>query len=374
MYRRENEQSPISLGSSSLSNASAHTYPTVIPAPATAAPIATTKQTAKNQRFQANAAAAAQMQDGYFHGYYGSKQQQEYYGKYEIEFAHHQKSLAAVAAHQNQIDFHHQKGGDFPHQAQKSTADFHHIKADFHPVKPELKVHEFHGKASAHHQFHQNQNYYNQAAAAAAAAVAANQSNQVQYGNQYYHNEYDTGDPNAYYDPKSQPNYYENMQYHHHHHHTGDYQTAEYNAIAAGAVITPTTGMSAENCNNFVYPQYFEGGQHQQQQQQQSHSQQSSHPSTNHHVGHTAAAQQTHHQISQAHNHPNAQQSSAVTNFQHGQPVPYVGHTINGNHHNNNNNNSNSLAATMENSNSSSDFNFLSNLANDFAPEYYQLS
>lgn len=27
-----------------------------------------------------------------------------------------------------------------------------------------------------------------------------------------------------------------------------------------------------------------------------------------------------------------------------------------------------------ENSNSSSDFNFLSNLANDFAPEYYQLS
>lgn len=28
----------------------------------------------------------------------------------------------------------------------------------------------------------------------------------------------------------------------------------------------------------------------------------------------------------------------------------------------------------LENSNSSSDFNFLSNLANDFAPEYYQLS
>lgn len=34
--------------------------------------------------------------------------------------------------------------------------------------------------------------------------------------------------------------------------------------------------------------------------------------------------------------------------------------------------NSNSMAS--ENSNSSSDFNFLSNLANDFAPEYYQLS
>ena len=30
--------------------------------------------------------------------------------------------------------------------------------------------------------------------------------------------------------------------------------------------------------------------------------------------------------------------------------------------------------AAAENSNSSSDFNFLSNLANDFAPEYYQLS
>lgn len=35
---------------------------------------------------------------------------------------------------------------------------------------------------------------------------------------------------------------------------------------------------------------------------------------------------------------------------------------------------SSSLSGLVENSNSSSDFNFLSNLANDFAPEYYQLS
>lgn len=32
------------------------------------------------------------------------------------------------------------------------------------------------------------------------------------------------------------------------------------------------------------------------------------------------------------------------------------------------------LTGMVENSNSSSDFNFLSNLANDFVPEYYQLS
>lgn len=31
-------------------------------------------------------------------------------------------------------------------------------------------------------------------------------------------------------------------------------------------------------------------------------------------------------------------------------------------------------ANLIENSNSSSDFNFLSNLANEFVPEYYQLS
>lgn len=32
------------------------------------------------------------------------------------------------------------------------------------------------------------------------------------------------------------------------------------------------------------------------------------------------------------------------------------------------------LTGLVDNSNSSSDFNFLSNLANDFVPEYYQLS
>lgn len=34
----------------------------------------------------------------------------------------------------------------------------------------------------------------------------------------------------------------------------------------------------------------------------------------------------------------------------------------------------NNLNGLVDNSNSSSDFNFLSNLANDFVPEYYQLS
>ncbi|KDR19417.1 Homeotic protein proboscipedia [Zootermopsis nevadensis] len=51
-------------------------------------------------------------------------------------------------------------------------------------------------------------------------------------------------------------------------------------------------------------------------------------------------------------------------NFHHFYSEPHHSHpTV---HHNN--------PASAENSNSSSDFNFLSNLANDFAPEYYQLS
>lgn len=363
IYRRDNEHSPISL--TNAANGIVHSsYPPPAPT-ATAATVVptppvppTTKQSSNKNRFNNSAAASAAAQESYFHGYYG-KQQPEYYGKYEIEFAHHQKSLAVA---QNQLDFHHQKSDFSGHLAKP---EFHHIKADFHHIKPEqlaLKGHhaEFHAK---NHNFHPNQSYYNQHH----AGTHGSNANQmpVQYANQYYHSEYDGttpgGDPAAYYDPKGQPNYYENLNYHH-----GDYQTADTYATAA-----VSGGIVPDNCNNFVYPQYYETGQSQQPHLQPIQHQQHGTSSV------PTAIAQPHHQVSQVQNHhANAQQP---LNFNHG-PQPYsaavaaLNHTgtvggaglLNGNHNN--------LANHMENSNSSSDFNFLSNLANDFAPEYYQLS
>jgi homeobox protein HoxA/B2 len=65
----------------------------------------------------------------------------------------------------------------------------------------------------------------------------------------------------------------------------------------------------------------------------------------------------------------NVQTDSAdnFNSFHHFYSEPHHPHPTHPGVHQNN-------PASAENSNSSSDFNFLSNLANDFAPEYYQLS
>lgn len=252
------------------------------------------------------------IQEGYFHGFYG-KQQQEYYGKYEIEFANHQKALAAQAQHEV-----HPKN-EFSH----NKPEFHHIKADFHQVKPEVN-HKAHDYPPAKAQnFHPNQTYYNH--------HNINHPNghqiPIQYSGQYYHNEYDAPsmDPAHYYDAKAQPGYYENMNYHH----SAEYQGEPY--------MAPSANIN-DNCETFGYSQYYDGNN-----------------------VHAANVVGTNH-VSQAHNqlHPHS------ANFVHGpQPYPAQNPNANGNH---------SIVHNMENSNSSSDFNFLSNLANDFAPEYYQLS
>lgn len=279
------------------------------------------QNTKSNNQIGKNRIPNSAIQEGYFHGFYG-KQQQEYYGKYEIEFANHQKALAA----QTQLDVHQPKN-EFVHN---KNAEFHHIKADFHQVKPELnhKVHEYHHSAKAQN-FHQNQAYYNHH-----NVNHPNGNHQIpmQYTGQYYQSEYDAPsmDPAHYYDPKAQPGYYESINYHH---------TAEY-PNEAYMTPTPSTNITDET---FGYSQYYDGS------------------SQNVHTTNAIGANH----ISQAHNqlHPHA------TNFiHHGpqpQPYPTQNPSANGNH---------SIAHNMENSNSSSDFNFLSNLANDFAPEYYQLS
>jgi hypothetical protein len=163
--------------------------------------------------------------------------------------------------------------------------------------------------------FQQNQMYYNE------------NSTTNPHHNQYYPNEFDVGNDSAttggYFDPKQQQHYYE-MNYHHQHGSGGN----DYNSEMYG----PNSVIN-ENCENFsTFQQYYE---HQQQQQQQ---------------------QQAHQQQQNMHPHYHVPSGYHQQNFNNSNPQM----------HGNN-------AGNLDNSNSSSDFNFLSNL-NDFAPEYYQLS
>lgn len=333
------------------------------------------------------------IQDGGSSGYYGFYGKQptnaDYYGKYEVEFAaHHRKTPTVAATGTNQMPFNHQpKNEHFVEQ----KPDFHHIKNDFHSgnIKADLahqKALEFqHGKVA---NFHANQqNFYNHSAPNMTSVngqnVDANHQVPIQYASQYYSNEYAGVAPSemdptaaaAYYEQKaSHPNYYDNM----YHHGNGG---AEYNENPFGVAATapPSNGqLPGENCDSFMYPQYFEGNQN-------------AHPNHQTHAHHPPSQQQHHtgiHQtvhgsatatinISHGHNqiHQAVQQQSAQTvggNFgTHTGPVApsyhHMQHAMNGL-------NGNQHIINMENSNSSSDFNFLSNLANDFAPEYYQLS
>lgn len=377
-------------------------------------PPPTTKHKRYNNSANSAAAAAAaatgaslHQQDSYFHGYYPSSKQnhqqqhhqQDYYSKCEIEFAHHQQQQQNHSKPMVHGDFQHG-----PQQLQSHKSEFHHIKAagDFHHGKigdltalakgttttmtPPI---DFHGKNSAAANFHasqQHSNYYNNQPPSSVTTPANHVA--IQYvANQYYHgSDYDGAPEPSYYDPtKGQSSYYENMNYH------VASATAEYpgggstvDAYSAAAMAAATAVISAgdtDNCNSFVYPsqQYYEGPAHIQQHPQQQHLQQQQHQ---HHQLH-----QQHHQVGPVHNqhvsaqqqqqqlqqqHPQQQQQHQHQFNHHGPPQPYSAHgVVVGNGvgvgHNN-------LANHMDNSNSSSDFNFLSNLANDFAPEYYQLS
>ncbi|KAJ6639475.1 Homeotic protein proboscipedia [Pseudolycoriella hygida] len=288
MYRRDNDAAPM-IGENNLS--------------------ATANYSQSSHKFNKNSAAGV-IHDGYpSHAYY--RKQQEYYGKYEVEFAHHQKSLIAPT----QAEYHYQKT-NFPHV----RPDFHHLKGDFHGVKPELnyKVHDVHGKA---HNFHRNQNYYNQHNATNPATP--------QYPNQYYHNEYEVPpiDSNNFYDSKTQTNYYENA----------NYYPNEY----AGEPYAPP---SIDNCDNYTYPQYFEA------------SQQMVHVTANTQPIQSNSTHSNNQHLSE----PNYTQCSPSYERFIEKPTS----NTNGNHN---------IGNLENNSNSSSDFTFLSNLANDFAPEYYQL-
>ena len=107
--------------------------------------------------------------------------------------------------------------------------------------------------------------------------------------------------------------------------------------MTAGAGGDGVSSAQIQNCETYNFPTYYDGQNH----GQQNHS---------HHLAHTHSQQQ---------HHP---PTNASANFINGSIHPgfAVGSASN--------------VPGLENSDSSSDFNFLSNLANDFAPEYYQLS
>lgn len=251
----------------------------------------------------------ANIQDGYFQGFYP---------KHAVPPPNIPLQANDAMFTKHEIEFHHKAIVNSPQQfaqfhAQKYEAhDYEHhnlIKADLNNKIPANNVH------ARPIEFPQNQMYYNENAA-------------QNPHNQYYPNEFEVGNDGAnssYFDPKSQAHYYD-MNYHH----GGSNEYSE--------MYGPNAGLN-ENCENFAsFQQYYE---HQQQQQQAPPPppphQQNIHPHY-HHIAQNVPSGYVHQQ-----------------SFNNSNPQA---------HHNTN---------LTENSNSSSDFNFLSNL-NDFAPEYYQLS
>lgn len=306
---------------------------------------------AKNRFANANAADAY-----YGSGYFGKQSNPsiDYYGKYEVEFAAHQQKGALP----NQVSAFNSQHSKADFVDTKPPTDFHHIKGEIHHgIKPEFVQQQHHKNIEFHHgkapNFHLNhQNFYNHHAASHVANVdGAHQVPSMQYNaNQYFPNEYgannDLDAPAAYYEQKAasaQQSYYENM------YNAGGNNAGEFHGANNAAYSTPSNGqLPGEHCDSFMYPQYFEGSHHDTSVPMQS----------------TQAQAQAHNHIAHGHNPTHQNQ-----HYNHGVGGPHYHGTqqhINGNQH--------ISASPMDNSNSSSDFNFLSNIANDFAPEYYQLS
>jgi hypothetical protein len=338
VYRKENVQSPHVIGAKGNANFN---------------------RGSNNNQYQNQVKIKGQpivaMQDGYFPGFYakhppppsiGHHQPNDVmFAKHEIEF--HQKG-GIVAAQQQQP----QQFPPFHGTAGQKYSDMHEYEQQ-HAAAGVLKSdanHKMPGNIQARPPLdfpspqNASQMYYNE--------NAAQNSH-----NQYYPSEFDpivTGADGAanvgngaassassgYFDQK-QAHYYD-MNYHHHSGASG--------GSAAGNDYSEMYGPNAvvnENCENFAsfQQQYYDHHpqQHAQQQQQNMHAHPHHYPPHHHVVG----QQNLTNPIATAYVH---HQQNFATNAQvHGS------------------------ANLTENSNSSSDFNFLSNL-NDFAPEYYQLS
>ncbi|XP_055850774.1 homeotic protein proboscipedia isoform X2 [Episyrphus balteatus] len=376
VYRRDSDAS----SGGGVSNQGSHSAALISAAVSTQVPVSTSHSaTTKKGRYQSNNSTNNSLHDAsYFPGYYpqqkqpttpihqsphaiAAQQQQQqqqhqqdyYHGKYEIEFA-------AAAHHQQKVQLntptHNGVGSvgvvpDFVHHQQHLQQHPNIIKS---PEMSSLKIHEFQTKPPPpHSNYHpqQNANYYHGQDPNCVSTPYPNHS----YG--YNHNEYESAatsmnsSGNYYHEPKTQTTgYYENA-FHHHPHQTTTHPEYHNNSEATNYMPTgPQATNIVEHCENYNFPGYYEQHPH-------------AHPPHHPHQIQTTNQQQVPSQQQQMHIHPvpavngNFVETAAVQPFPMAAPSTVTNSNLTG----------------LENSNSSSDFNFLSNLANDFAPEYYQL-
>lgn len=302
-------------------------------------------------------------------GYMGGKHPNpnaEYFGKYEAEFiAHQQKMSNQMPPFGNQPLKH-----EF-HDGKPSAEFLHSIKGEMHHANmknmPPAAVaaaataaqQQLHGKNVDFHygktpnSHMTGQNFYNHHGNA-----DGNHQISMQYNsNQYFGNEFANANEMDYYEQKpvnAQGAYYD--MYNNANNNGNEFTGAIGNAYTA----TPSNGqLPNDHCEHFGYPQYYDANHHPHHphpgnasipvQQSQAHQ---ANPMAHAPNPINTNQPQFHHAINPAQSyHPNQQINGTVG------AVP--SHIPN---------------AHMDNSNSSSEFNFLSNLANDFTPEYYQLS
>ncbi|XP_058121613.1 homeotic protein proboscipedia [Anopheles ziemanni] len=317
--------------------------------------------------------------------YYGGKSV-EYLGKadpnvhYQAAYQHHQKTIippgpvAGGTQHALNAGYPGTHKGEFgPSPGMKSFNN----KPLLQDPAAKLQQQQQHQQPVLHEApfHHQNQLYYNN------CETGLNSAGQYgTTGQHYYPNDYDPqhefggggtgggGVGGGYYDPTkpgvgAQGHYYEGMGSYH----NGsipvvggaggnmDYQGNNAAYMGTMGAVVPT-GIANEGCDTYSFHQaspsagaYYEQHNHHQQHH-------------DHHQQHHHHQQQSHQQL-----HPFHQQQQHHAGEPHVFPTPgNTGVQIC----------TASAAGTvnLDNSNSSSDFNFLSNLANDFAPEYYQLS
>lgn len=305
-------------------------------------------------------------------GYFGAKHPNasaEYYGKYEAEFiAHQQKMSNQVPPFGSQPPKHEIHDG-------KPSAEFAQspIKGEMHqsikhtPTPAQQPQQQLHGKnvdyhygksASAHLG---SQNFYNHHGPHNANADGNHQNPMHYNSHQYFGNEFGNASDMDYYEQKTaaaaQGAYFDMYN-------NGNNNGNEFNSSAENTYVAPSNGqLPNEHCEHYGYPQYYDGSHH------QHHPHPHPHSHSNNATIPTMQTPQAHQPNNIGHGlnplHANQPQ------FHHGIASAqsyHAGHQMNGAvaHHLPN--------AQMDNSNSSSEFNFLSNLANDFAPEYYQLS
>nr|AAX33663.1 Dbuz\pb-PD [Drosophila buzzatii] len=299
---------------------------------------------------------------------------QDYYGKYDIEFA--------ASPHHN------------PHkQPQQQQQPLH---AEYLSPKPNSNAANinFHQNSQQQQQHQHEQFYYNYNDTNGGSAYMNHQQHQQQQHHPIGDFEAPpiNGPANNFYDHKTQAGgaYYDNMNFQHQHQSVVFQQQPQQQQHTQPAPLNQqhALGLQMENCdgyNNFAGGYYDPVAGPQHPPIPPTHSHPVPHPHTNPHHPHHQMQAQNHPHI-HAHHNP-ATAAAAAVHVVGAPPLP-------ANHlHNSNANFGGQLQAFantgggsgsgiggaavisgLENSNSSSDFNFLSNLANDFAPEYYQLS